>query len=175
MKKIHIIQYKTPDKSSVYLADHRYSFYLGEGKTLYFNSEKKIKKLIADTNRLLNSTLHECNYLYGEIFKEYRNAWFVFDSDKTRKSEIDIKNSIERIEKCFNWIATHSNYSTNYNAFIMRYLYNIVDALLNIAFSVRKLLLYRDEYHIIQKIDMYSRQIKILEKKLDNWGVEYLA
>lgn len=42
------------------------------------------------------------------------------------------------------------------------------------TFSASKVLEARDEYHSLQKINMFRRQLENLNKKLNGWGFAYL-
>ena len=113
MKKIILKNIGGPDKSSVYVNHKMYCIFLGNDLKEYFSSLRDAKKFMANTNRFLNSKLHELNHLYSEVFTQYRNAWFFFVSDTNNKyqfgrHERQIKIGFQDIEKRFERLIENS-------------------------------------------------------------------
>lgn len=103
MRQINIQVIVPPDPSSVYIRAKQWSVWLGNGSTYYFSSVKKATTFLVQTNRFLNSELHELNYWYGMLFNEFRHQWFYLDEGDdqhiTRHFETldgHLKNSIRR-------------------------------------------------------------------------------
>jgi len=169
MKKIKIQQVISPDKTSVYIKQKYYCVYLGEQKFCYFNNEVKALRFLAETNRFYNSILHEQNYLYTQLFLEYRNTWFYISETQSNL----LFNKFTEIDKNLNFVITKSTHYPNGNPMTFQYLSRINTSLLNIVLTLRNMKLEKDYFHEVQRIDIYTNQINSLITNLNNWGKNF--
>lgn len=172
MKQINITQYSKPDMDSVYLKDHLYCVFIGI-RRVYFKSEVKTKRFIAETNRLLNSILNGSNYLYYNLFSEYRKVWFYLD-DRSKYSNIEeqMVSTFNSIDKSFTWLVNRTATSMNGNANAFSFTDKILRELLIVANFVKGVLTDKDKYSESRTIDIYINQIFDLLKQLNSWGKE---
>lgn len=167
MRRIEIIQIEWPDLASNYLERKKYSVYLGNESRNSFNSLKDAKKFLAETNRFLNNRLHELNYLYGNIYQEYRKAWFYFESDKS--IEISLIDIFQGIDKSF-VLAVNKCRGSNGNHFTFKHLIYICKNLKDIALKLRKLMINRKYYVEVQRLEMFIKALKNVDFELNSYG-----
>lgn len=174
MKRIRINFIGEPETGTSYLNQRLYYVFLGNDQKRYFTNLKDARRFIAETNKLLNSKLHELNYMYSFVFAEYRKIWFYFDSDSSlpldlRKMEQDTHSLFKDVDYAFNQVVTTSHRQNgNYTAF--KNLFNIINRLQSICLNIRKLMIERKYYAEVQRLDMFSNMLTISEKILRAWG-----
>lgn len=81
MRAIQVRGLIAPQAGSVLERHRHHVLYLGNGRTLRFNSLREARQHQADVNRFLNEQLHELNYLLGRAHVDYRTAWPLFFAD----------------------------------------------------------------------------------------------
>mgnify|MGYP001240612540 CR=1 FL=1 len=171
MKRIKITQITEPNKHSVYIKDKKYfNVFIGLIR-LYFTNGVRAKKFIADSNRFLNSILHECNYLLGEIYVEYRKVWFYTKQHTEIDVDRDIESRMLMINKHFNWLTTRSETSMNGNANAFDFLGKISDNLLFIATGVKEVYKIKEHYADFQRLDVFINQLITIKKRIEDWGM----
>ena len=175
MKQIKIQSIIPPNKSSHYIKDNMYSILLGNDHREYFKNIKPAKRFLAETNRFLNSKLHECNYLYYSLFTEFRRIWFFFNSEdpkrakELRRIEDIIENCFNSIDKAINLLVNRSHY-TNGNYFTWHHFYNLIDYYMDIIEQIKRVLCIR-KYHIdLKRIEIFEQQAVKLKTELMNYG-----
>lgn len=166
MKKIEIIQIEWPDPSSHYQERKKYNVFLGNDSRNYFNSLKDAKRFLAETNRFLNNRLHELNYLYGNIYQEYRKAWFYFDG---RDHDLTYNSIFQDIDKAF-ILSVNKCKGMNGNAFTFKHLMFICKNLKEIAYKLRKLMTGKKYYVEVQRLEMFIKALKNVDTELNNYG-----
>jgi hypothetical protein len=169
MKKINITQYALPDPGSVYLDKQLYCVYTGF-RNVYFGSEVKAKRFLNDANRLLNYVLHSSNFLYYNLFAEYRKAWFYMENNQKYPSPEEITNIFLSIDKSFNWLIARSGSSMNGNINSFRFLEKILIELLKISIYLSQV--NNDKNRTTEKhiIEIYINQINELIRQLKDFG-----
>lgn len=174
MKRIRINTIMEPETGTSYLKQRLYSVFLGNDQKRYFTNLKDAKRFVAETNKMLNSKLHELNYMYSFVFAEYRKIWFYFDADSRlpldlKKMEQEIHSLFNNVEFAFNQVINTSHRQNgNYTAF--KNLFNIIKALENICLHVRELMIERKYYAEVQRLDMFRNMLTITEKTMRAWG-----
>lgn len=128
MKKVRLVNYATPDKSSILTKQRRYSIFLGNGKTLYFSTRKDLTYAMAEINRQLNVIVFELNEMWISAFIEYRRLWFYLPAQTVTSDDMKIMVLNGTIEKRFTLLATRSSW-INGNSFSFKYLYEIIECL----------------------------------------------
>lgn len=174
MKRIKINNIQEPETGTHYLKQRLYAVFLGNDQKRYFTNLKDARRFIAETNKLLNSKLHELNYMYSFVFGEYRKVWFYFDADSSLpldliKMEQDTTLLFKDVEFAFNQVvATSHRISGNYTAF--KSLFNIINALQAVCMNIRELMVEKKYYAEVQRLDMFRNMLSITEKTLRAWG-----
>jgi hypothetical protein len=168
MKKIRIVNITNPDLTSHYIKQKMYSVSLGNGVTKWFSNEKDAKQFLADVNRLLNQVIHELNYIYGNVFLEYRHNWGYFDG--TRKQlEKDILRIMQTIDRSFN-LAVERAHLTNGNHFAFSHILNIINETEGIILILSELLTERKHYAEVHRLEVYIKMLTVQKIDLNQLG-----
>ena len=173
MKKISIPSIQYPSQKATRASQRLYRIYLGEGKLNTFRSNKEALAFLAETNRQLNSFMHQVNNHYADLFSMYRHCWFYF-LDRAKgvnrmQIENQIKISFEIVDSSLNR-CIHNTRGPNGNAFAFNFLFAALDQLLNIAENLKQILLIRNELVNRYKIDIAIVQLKELHARVSNYG-----
>ena len=91
MKAVRITQFSPPDKTSPYTKYRKYSVYLGNGRTHYFENRKDALSFLVDTSRFLTERLHEANHLYKDLHSKYRELWFYLKPLEDQRSRLQLE------------------------------------------------------------------------------------
>lgn len=127
MKEIKIDKFNSPEIDTVRVLQKKYSVSIGNGTTHYFGSKRDSLAFLAETNRFLNSKMHELNFIYIDSWAKYRKTWAYFKHNKPTMSQsltgkeqkcIEITKTIE---STFNLCVNRSHYP-NGNHFIFNWL-----------------------------------------------------
>lgn len=178
MKSITLNNIGRPDKTSHYMNRKMYSVFLGNDLKEYFSSLRDAKQFMADLNRFLNTRMHELNYIYIEVFRVYRNAWFFFTSEKNGnnfqfdKLQKEINNKFIFIDKSFE-LLVKNHYSANSNYFVFKHFFDIIGSIYYILDQVKTILIQRKYYADVQKIKMLDSMIKNVDSSLKNYGKDH--
>lgn len=167
MRQITIVHIEFPDHSSVYIKRKQYSVCLGNGSRTYHSTYKLAKRFMAETNRFLNDRLHELNYLYANIFSEYRKIWFYFKG--VQNADTNIINCFNETDGYFVKVVTRGN-TPNANSFIYGWIFSICDAL-NESIQVIKDILKGQKYYAdLRRVEMIERQVLGVKEMLEKYG-----
>lgn len=166
MFKIKIKHITPPDKSSVYIKHKTYKICIGNGKTLYFNSIRDASACLAQCNKLLNLALIEVNYLYMNLFCEYRRVWLYSDT----MPEIQlIQQKLTLIESHINNAVIRTN-GINGNHYPWSFLFKAIDIITE-CFSV---IISNNEtrgfYADAERCNLFIKQLKRLNDELNGIG-----
>lgn len=182
MKKVKISDIVLPEKSGKF-QNSFYKIPAGSDNSMKFKSIRNAKKYLSFLNKELNLILHECNFLYGIIFNEYRQIWFyLYNSDAIsnrqilREIETNCKNNFETIDKTFNFMTSRSGTSVNDNFFVFNWLINIITAEINISKEIvrlselKKLYICKNKFEILnsQALELLQKITFLKEKFLRN-------
>jgi hypothetical protein len=167
MRSIEIKNIGLPNKSSVYIKQRQYAIFLGNDAKRYFTDMKDAKRFLAETNRFLNERLHEINYLYGNIFVEYRKIWFYFD-DK-QKNEYRIAEAFENADKFFHRAATKSH-TINGNVFTFNYVFGVCNELQDAIKWIAEIMRKRNLFADIRRLMTFDRQLKQIVHEILSYG-----
>lgn len=153
------ITLRKPDKK-----DGIYLVYLGNQRKVEFTNILKCQKFVNETSVFLTGLMQKLNYLYGEIFLEYREAWIYFDSGKIeseRKRDINnrIKKSLIEIDQAFDFVYQRSMFVDGYYM-VWHNLQRINNKLINI---LRELIRLNEQRSYRSKIVKYEALIGILK------------
>jgi len=170
MKKIHLINDTSPDKSSVYTEQKRYRIFLGNGLTFYYSTKKDFTYAMAEINRNLNIILFELNEMWIYCFSEYRRLWYympdlTFGSDEATILELD-----KDLNRNFQ-LASQRSKLTNGNVFTFKSIYAIIECLhkeLKIFLEIRKA---RKHYLDCNLLDSKIRHLISLRNQTDSISV----
>ena len=168
MRKIKIEHITNPDLSSHYIKQKMYSVSLGNQVTKWFSNEKDAKAFLAEVNRLLNQVIHELNYIYGNVFAEYRHNWGYFEKDRMN-AEKQIIRSMQLIDRSFN-LAVNRCRLTNGNHFTFSHLLNIINEIEHIIQILITLMSDRKHYAEVHRLNVYQKMLNVQKIDLNQVG-----
>lgn len=161
MKLIKIKHYSITNKS--------YRVAIGNGITRSFDNKKNCLKFLADCNRFLNLKLHEANFIYSDVYAQYRRNWFYFDHHKSPGAilfqlERSIKNNLTKTEETFDLICERSGFE-NGNYFVFSHFKAIFNGLKSAVKSLQKLQKSKSSAVDIHKLQVLYDRIIHLENE----------
>lgn len=160
MKKVNIRQLRTPDKSSIFTEQRKYSIYLGNNSRTLFSNEKYAKKFLTDVNQELNLILTDLNLTYIEIFQQWRRCWACLS--------VDLDKNFDYVNKCFRLSVKNTGDNANHFAFVN--IYNICNELLTVSDALKDYYLYYKEFTSLNNIKTVIIRIENLILQLNNLG-----
>jgi len=161
MKLIKIKHYSISNKT--------YKVPIGNGITRAFDSKKKALKFLADTNRFLNTKLHELNFIYSDVYLQYRRNWFYFDHHKSPGASLfalerTVRTYLSQTEETFDLICSRSGYE-NGNYFVFAHFKTIFNGLKAAIRSLQKLQKSKSSAVDIHKLQVLYDRIIHLENE----------
>lgn len=167
MKQITLVNIGLPDKASVYTNAKKFTVFLGNETRHYFTSFKAAKQFLAVTNRFLNDQLHEINYIYINLFMEYRNIWFYLKGRENIDKQIT--NSMEAIAGYLENACSKSK-TINGNVFTFNHLFAACNELSEIARLAILVLTKKKRYNEVHRVKMFNNQLKSIVNRLMSYG-----
>jgi len=175
MRKITLREIIPPDNGALLTGNSLYRVFLGNHVVRYFANRKHAKKYLADTNRFLNTRLHELNFVYIYVLGEYRRAWFYFDSAEPGRrqslitAERKILKNFELIDKSFEMAVRRSG-TRGGNNITFQKLFVICEGLIDALRAIKTVMLERKYYAELQRLEMFAGQVADLRIKLEDYG-----
>lgn len=175
MKNVTIKKYRKPDATSALAADHFYSVHLGNGTTKLFGSKRECLAFLAETNRFLNLKLHECNYIFCDVFAEYRQNWFYFEHNKPSMSENlthaerKCELAIDSIKQAFDMLVTRGNWE-NGNEFMFMHFNNILENMSEICQTLIGLQKKKSNGVDVARLEILKQRIAFTSSSLVNYN-----
>jgi len=169
MRKIVINDIIYPDLNSNYTHRRKYCVALGNSTRVYFDNLKDAKKYLADTNRFLNNKLHELNYIYINVFAEYRKLWFYFAEKQMQRYEQDINETFKVIDFKFQNLY-RVNYTVNGNYFAFLSLDKIARNIREVFSIIIEVQKAKKFYADAQRVYMFDTQAHRIIMELKNYN-----
>lgn len=175
MKKIRIDKIVEPHPNPFYVRDTFYWVYLGNSTSQQFNSKREALAHLAKVNRFLNHKLHESNYLYSEVFCQYRENWFYFwHNKKTYDGNLfadqrKIEKHLEDAKTAFEMIVNRSHL-TNGNYFVWLHFNIIFNSMFEICQILEALQKSRSNGAEAERIRILSDRITICRNQINGYG-----
>jgi len=121
------------------------------------------KKYIVNAQKFINDKLSQSNYLYGEIFLEYRRIWLQLDNQTFIRA---IETDFDSIKVLFNNTVDKTK-EANFHSFnninkILYILYNIVIELISFLKSKKN---YPDSH----RLSLYTSIIQLLLQEIKKY------
>lgn len=167
MKQITLVNIGLPDKTSVYTDAKKFTVFLGNETRYYFTSFKAAKQFLAETNRFLNAQFHEINYIYINLFMEYRNIWFYLKGRENIDKQIT--NSMEAIAGYLENACSKSK-TINGNVFTFNHLFAACNELDEVARFIIIVLTAKKRYNEVHRVKMFKSQVESIRDRLISYG-----
>ncbi len=174
MKRIKIDKIVEPHPNPFYIRDQYFWVWLGNGTKHQFTSKRNALAFLAQVNRFLNNKLHEANFLYCEVFTQYRENWFYFwHNKKNYDNGLNLKLRLieTRLKDCmeaFDMLVTRSHLP-NGNHFVWVHFNNIFNAMDSICSELIALQKSRSNGAEAQVLRILLDRVNITRNQLNGY------
>jgi hypothetical protein len=163
MKKIALQDLPPNNKDGEYKRNNLHQVFTGNTHREYFTNKKTAKKYIVTAEKFINNKLQQINYLYGEIFLEYRRIWI----------QIDNQDFLRILERDFNSINTIFNQTVDYDIETNYHAFNnfnkILSTLKEIILRIIKFLKRKKHYPDSHRLTLYISIIDVCVLELERF------
>lgn len=166
MKKIKL---SPPEK-----INGKYSFYLGSNKKIEFKNVLLMQKFLADTNKFYTDSMYLLNYLFGEIYREYRMNWVYLDTDRTtgRQNKIAMNRTLqsysENIQSSLDFMYMKSAWKEG-PLMVINNLYSVANNLVKMVRALADLNYEKSYFSVIHKCLIWERQLETLKMRIQKY------
>jgi len=171
MKKIKLIQSRTPDKSSIFKHAHSNTLCLGNGISVRISDRRKFNSAVYHINEELTEILFLLNDAYTLCFTEYREAWYYLGNEYSyiiRKAD----DSNFELTRLFTLLSDRNGWA-NGNFFSFKYLDQIVEILVNWLEPLIELRHKKRHFIEMRILKIKQRQIGEIRDRIKQIGLEY--
>lgn len=162
MKSITLQGLPPNKKNGIYKRNNLHQVYTGNTHREYFTNKKTAKKYIVSAEKFINDKLSQINYLYGQIFLEYRRVWIQIENNDLLR---DLDKNFSLINTIFNHTVDY-NIETNYYSFnnFTKVLNILKDIVITLTLFLKKKKNYPDSHRLTLYISIIDICIIELEK-----------
>ncbi len=174
MKLVKISMYTEPKPQSVQVEDQYYSVNLGNGKRARFRSRKAAQAFLSETSDFLQDQLVELNFLYSDIFHQYRQSWFYFSgrTPESQKSMVALENKIRTKFEAIQYVFDNI-YRTNYlstNTYPFQQIASACSSIIDVSEQLVKLRYKRNDFVERKAVENIAARSRAILINLVSWA-----
>nr|WP_319509384.1 hypothetical protein [uncultured Draconibacterium sp.] len=162
------IRLNAPDKQA-----SKYLVKLGNKRKIEFTNVLKCQRFVGETNKFLTEVLINMNLIYGDVLREYREAWIYFDTQrqgKARKIQVNrmILQLIDDTNSQFEYTYLKSGFSEG-SFMVWRNLNLISENIQKIVYALIEMHLSKSNTSKVIQLKLIIENLKTYERKLKRY------